>query len=283
MILGRIRTEAESMPVALRRVGEAILADPGAAAHWTIDVLADRSGSSQASVTRFARAFGFDGYTKLRVALASEAGRAEQANWGNGFSHDIGPEDKLDAAVTMMAADDARQVQETAVGLDLAALEAVAERIGQASRVLLFGAASSGHVARLGAAQFREIGIPAWGHTDTHEALSHAALLGPGDVAVGFSHSGRTSEVLEAATEAAAHGAAIAAITSFPRAALAGIADHVLLTGAREATVRRGSLTVVHSQLFVIDALYVATAQRTYERTTEGFRRTQQALDSHRV
>ena len=283
MILGRIRTELDSLPTALRKVGTAILAEPDNAAHWTIDVLAERSGSSQASVTRFARIFSFDGYPQLRVALAAESGRVEQAKWGNGLSHDIGPDDKIESVLAVMASDDARLIQETAAGLDPAIVGAVADKIVQADRLLLFGSASSGHMARLGAGQFREIGIPAWGHTDSHEALSHTSLLSPSDIVIGLSHQGRTREVLEPLAEAADKGATTVAITSFPRSALADLAEFVLLTGARATTLRRGSLSVVHSQLFVIDALYVAVAQRTYERTTEGFRRTMQALDSHRV
>lgn len=282
MVLGRIQTELESLPEALRRVGEAIVADPAAAAHWTIVVLSERSGSSPASVTRFARTFGFEGYTQLRVALAAEAGRAEQANWGVGAGHGVEPGDKLESALAVRAADDARLIQDTAAGLDPAVVEAAADKIAHARRLLLFGSASSGHVARLAAGQFREIAIPAWGHTDTHEALSHAAVLGLDDVIIGLSHQGRTSEVLEFVTQAADHGATTVAITSFPRSAVAELADYVLLTGAGGMKLRRGSLSVVHSQLFVIDALYLAVAQRTHERTTEGFRRTLQALDSHR-
>jgi DNA-binding MurR/RpiR family transcriptional regulator len=282
MILGRIRTELESLPVALRRVGEAILADPAAAANWAISVLARYSGSSPASVTRFARAFGFDGYTQLRVALAAEAGRAEQAGWGVSFGHDIGPEDKLEWALAAVAADDARLIQETLASLDPAGVDAVAEKIAGAGRLLLFGSGSSGHVARLGASHFREIGVPAWGHTETHDALSHASMLVPGDVAIGLSHQGRTSEVLQAVAEAAGQGATTVAVTSFARSPLASRAEHVLLTGAREMRLRRGALSAVHSQLFVIDALYIAVAQRTYQRTTEGFRRTRQAIDRHR-
>lgn len=282
MVLGRIRTELESLPEALRRVGQAILADPGSAASWTIDVLAEHSGSSQASVTRFARTFGFDGYTQLRIALGTEAGRAEQANWGVGFGHGIGPHDKLESALLVMASDDARVIQQTAVDLDTAIVDAIADKIATIRQLLMFGSASSGHMARIGAGQFREIGVPAWGHTDIHEALVQASLAGPDDVAIGFSHGGSTREALEFLAEAARHGATTVAVTSLPRSPLALRADFVLLTGARENTVRRGTLTVAHSQLFVIDALYVAVAQRTHERTAEAFRLTLQALDHHR-
>lgn len=272
MILGRIRTELQFLPVALRRVGEAVLADPAMATNWTIGVLAERSESSPASVTRFATAFGFDGYQQLRVALAAELGRAEDADWGTEFGHDIGPDDELESALAVIAADDARVVRQTAAELDPQLVDAVGEKIARAEQLLMFGSAASGHMAELGAGRFREIGVPAWGHTDIHEALSHAALLGEGSVAIGVSHHGRTIEVIETITQAGERGAATVAITSIPRSPFAERANHVLLTGARETTIRRGSLSVAHSQLLVLDALYIAVAQRTYD--TKAFQRT---------
>src|SRR6478609_9462836 len=97
--LGRIQTETPALPEALRRVGEAILADPAEAARSTIVALAERSGSSPATVTRFCRVFGFTGYAGLRVALATETGRAAQANWDANVGREIGPTDALDTAV----------------------------------------------------------------------------------------------------------------------------------------------------------------------------------------
>ncbi len=57
----------------------------------------------------------------------------------------------------------------------------------------------------------------------------------------------------------------------------------MLTTASRETTWRLGGLAAVHSQLFVLDAVYVAVAQLTYERTNEAFERTISAVESHRV
>jgi DNA-binding MurR/RpiR family transcriptional regulator len=132
-------------------------------------------------------------------------------------------------------------------------------------------------------ARLRRIGIPGWSAGDAHVALSEAALLKAGDVAIGISHRGRTREVMEALVEASSHGALSVAVTSFARSPLADLADLVLTTASRETTFRLGGLAAVHSQLFVLDAVYVAVAQRTYERTNEAFERAISAVESHRV
>lgn len=281
--LGRVETELPGLPEALRRVGEVILDDPAEAARSTIIALAERAGSSPATVTRFCRAFGFSGYAELRVALATETGRAAQAGWGAGVGHEIGPDDPLDTAIEVMAAADTRLIQDTAAQLDLDVVARVADAIVAASRVLLVGVSTSGDVATMLEGRLRRIGIPGWSAGDAHVALSEAALMKEGDVAIGISHRGRTREVMEALAEAGSHGALTVAVTSFARSPLAELADLVLTTASRETTFRLGGLAAVHSQLFVLDAVYVAVAQRTYERTNEAFERTISAVDGHRV
>jgi len=282
--LGRIQTELPRLPEALRKVGELILADPAEAARSTIVTLAERSGTSPATVTRFCRAFGFAGYSELRVALATETGRAAQAGWGLGvIGQEIGPGDPLDAVVETMAVADARLIQETAAQLDLGVVAKVADAIVGAGQVVMFGMSTSGEVAGMLSGRLRRIRIPCWSYCDPHQGLAHAALLGEGDVAIGVSHQGRTREVLEAMAEADGRGATTVAVTSFARSPLAELADLVLTTASRETTFRPSGLAAIHSQLFVLDVVYVAVAQRTYERANEAFDRTIRALDSHRV
>src|SRR5690606_3307414 len=195
--LGRIETELPGLPEALRRVGEAILEDPAEAARSTIIALAERAGSSPATVTRFCRAFGFGGYAELRVALATETGRAAQAGWGAGMGHEIGPGDPIDAAIEVMAAADARLIQDTAAQLAPGVVSKAAAAVVAARRVLLVGVSTSGNVATMIEGRLRRIGIACWSAYDAHVALSEAALMREGDVAIGISHRGRTREVME--------------------------------------------------------------------------------------
>jgi DNA-binding MurR/RpiR family transcriptional regulator len=282
-LLGRLRIEGPALPEALARIAETILGDPEAAAHASIIDLADRSGTSTATVTRFSRTLGFKGYANLRVAVATETGRAEQARWETDISGDIAPDDPLDDVLAIVAAADTRAIQATASGLDTAAVERVAAAIAGAGRVELFGLGSSGTSAREMAFRLERIRIPVWHRTDTHTALTNAALLLPGDVAIGLSHSGRTRDVIETLAEAADHGALTVAITSFGRSPLAEVADVVFTTSVLETTFRLAALSALHSQLLVLDLIYVAVAQRTFERTSEALELTVRAVDAHRL
>ena len=281
-LLGRLRIEGPTMPEALARIAAAIAGDPESAAHASIVDLAERTGTSTATVTRFSRALGFKGYANLRVAVATETGRAEQARWETDISGDIAPEDSLDSVLKVIATADTRAIQATAGGLDMNDVERVAAAIARAGRVEIFGLGSSGTAGREMAFRLERIRVPVWSRSDTHTALTNAALLGPGDVAIGLSHSGRTVEVIETLAEAADHGALTVAVTSYPRSPLAETADVVFTTAVHETTFRLAALSALHSTLLVLDLIYVAVAQRTYERTTEAFELTVRAVDAHR-
>ena len=162
-------------------------------------------------------------------------------------------------------------------------VEDPAAAIAEAKRVEIFGLGSSGTAAREMAFRLERIRVPVWHRTDSHTALTNAALLGPGDVAIGLSHSGRTREAIETLAEAADHGALTVAVTSFGRSPLAEVADVVFTTSVHETTFRVAALSALHSQLLVLDLIYVAVAQRTYERTAEALELTVRAVEAHRV
>lgn len=281
-VVGRLRIELPSLPDALQRVAAQILEDPDAATRASIADLAERAGTSTATVTRFCRVLGFSGYAELRVALAAEGGRAEQARWATDIDREIEPGDPLDRVLGVVASADSRAIQETAARLDLDRIDRVAGAVAEAGRVELVGLGSSGTAARELAFRLERIRVPCWFRPDAHTALTNAALLRPGDVAVGLSHSGRTREVVEVLAEAREQGALTVAVTSFDRSPLAQAADVVLTTAVHETTFRLAALSALHSQLLVLDLVYVAVAQRTYERTTEAFEVTARAVQAHR-
>jgi DNA-binding MurR/RpiR family transcriptional regulator len=282
-LLERLRVEASGLPEALSRIAEVILSDPEGTAHSSIVDLAERAGTSTATVTRLSRTLGFAGYANLRVAIATETGRAEQARWETDISGDIAPEDPLTDVLGVVTAADTRAIQGTAAGLDVTAVERVAAPIAAAKRVEIFGLGSSGTAAREMAFRLERIRVPVWHRVDSHTALTNAALLLPGDVAIGLSHSGRTREVIETLAEAADHGALTVAVTSFSRSPLAEVADVVFTTSVQETTFRLAALSALHSQLVALDLVYVAVAQRTYARTTEAFEVTARAVQAHRL
>jgi DNA-binding MurR/RpiR family transcriptional regulator len=278
-----VRAKLPEFTGALQRVAELVLADPASAARSTIVELAERSGTSPATVTRFCRALGFEGYADLRLGIAAETGRARAAGWSVDIGREIEPGDPLAKVLDQVMAADTRAMHDTAALLDLSEVERAAQAIAGATRVSIFGASGSALVGEEMQFSLHRIGVAAWAWTDVHNGLASAALSRPGDVALGISHSGQTRETIEMLAEAGSHGATTIALTSFPRSALAELADVVLLTATQATTFRPDALSARHPQLVVLDLLYVAVAQRTHQRSHAAFQRTAQAVGPHKA
>jgi len=283
-VLARVRAKLPEFTGALQRVAEHVLSDPAAAARATIVELAERSGTSPATVTRFCRALGFEGYADLRLGIAGTNGRAARAaGWTVDIGREIQPSDPLERVLHQIMAADTRALAETAALLDLQAVERAADAIAASSRVDIYGIGGSALVGAELQLCLHRIGLAAWSWTDVHNGLASAALLRDGDVALGISHSGQTRETIEMLAEAGSHGATTVALTSFPRSPLADVADLVLTTATQATTFRPDSLSARHPQLVVLDLLYIAVAQRTHERAHAAFQRTAQAVAGHRL
>ncbi|MEV6281143.1 MurR/RpiR family transcriptional regulator [Kribbella sp. NPDC051770] len=275
----RIHGLLPSLSPAQTLVAEEVLRDPAAVASSTIGELAARCGTSLPSVTRFCLALGLPGYAELRLALAAESGRS----WERGTGTSVGPDDSLDAVLRTLLRADTKALEDTVAQLDVTALGSAVEALAGARRIDLYAVGGSATVAEDLRLRLHRIGLAASSWSDVHTALTSAALLGAGDVALGISHTGETNEVLEPLRRARALGATTVAVTNYPRSPLARAADLVLVTAARDITFRTGGMAGRHAQMIVLDALYVGVAQRDYQQSTQAFDRTAEAVADHRT
>ncbi|MBM7490486.1 MurR/RpiR family transcriptional regulator [Micromonospora luteifusca] len=272
-----------SLSPAEQRVARLVVSDPAAAARRTITDLATAAETSEATVIRFCRSVGMDGYPQLRIRLAAEAARRIEPPDARVVGGDIPPGADLAQIIATIAFNDARAVEETAEQLDPAACEQVVEAINGAGRIDIYGAGASGFVASDFQQKLHRIGRIAFYFPDVHTALTSAALLGRGDVAFGISHTGTTSDVIEVLEQARTRGAVTVALTNFPRSPITEVADFVLTTAARETTYRSGATASRLAQLTVVDCLFVGVAARNRSRARKALEATAEAVQSHRV
>ncbi|MDT0482443.1 MULTISPECIES: MurR/RpiR family transcriptional regulator [Streptomyces] len=279
-----IRTELPRLAGSLRKVGELILEDPAAVTHCSAAELGRRTGTSQATVTRFCRAIGLDSYQHLLIELAQERGRGEVSDWGSAeIGPDISPDDSLERVVQVVGSADLRAIQQTIERIDLDALERAAQALAKARRIDVYGVGGSGAVAQETETRLFRIGCQVRGWTEVHGAATSAALLTPADVVIGISHSGATRETLEPFEMAKERGATTIAITTDPRSPLAKAADIRLISSTSETSFRTGSIGGRHSVLMIVDCLYVRVGQVAYQRASASLALTEHISPQHAV
>jgi DNA-binding MurR/RpiR family transcriptional regulator len=279
-LLIRLRGIRPSLSPAEDRVAEIVLADARRAAGLTISELAMAARTSETTVLRFCRRLGLPGYPQLRLALAEESAQPRSMT---ASGTDISASDTIDDIIAKVALSDASAVEDTAHGLDREALTAAASAIARAGRVDVYGMAASAIVGSDLQQKLHRIGIVSFAWNDPHIALTSASLLRPGDVALGISHSGTTTETIEALAAARATGATTIAITNFPVSRLAQGADLILTTAARETSLRSGATASRIAALTVVDCLYIAVAQRNLRRARKAVADSREAVAGHHV
>lgn len=257
----QVEANLPMMPEAMRKIGRVLLEDPTAPLRLSITELAERSGTSAASVTRFCRLLGFDGYVQFRVAVATDVGRSpKRVEIGRAFRADDEPSDILRNLVRGHV----RSLDATAELLDLEVCERMSRSIGQCRQLDLYGAGGSGIIAAEMQHRFYRIGVNVHSWADVHLGLASASMLGPSDVAIGISHSGSTTETVQMLARARGTGALTLAVTNSVASPLAQEADLTLIAAVPERFHHPSDVSAHHAQLFVMDFLYMLVIQQDY-------------------
>jgi DNA-binding MurR/RpiR family transcriptional regulator len=234
-LAGRIARVYPSLSAGHRKAADFVLQRPLDTATMTIEGLAEQSGTSTATVTRFVRALGYASYGEFRTAL-SEALKFAMA-----------PVDSLaDAratagspAATLITAlrDEAANLDETIGTLEESVAAGAIAAILGARRIFLLGTGASHHVASLledGLALYLDADVIfAASRGGPERAIRHMLSAGPGDVVLAIAMPRYSRTTVELANFSKTRGATVLALTDAPTSPLARIADLTLFAPAR--------------------------------------------------
>ncbi|MFC8040238.1 6-phospho-3-hexuloisomerase [Paenarthrobacter sp. NPDC057355] len=159
------------------------------------------------------------------------------------------------------------ELARVASGLDFGQLARLADKVSGAERVFLAGAGRSGLVLRMAAMRLMHLGLTVHVAGDTT-----TPAITEGDLLLVASGSGTTSGVVKAAETALAAGAGVAAVTTNPSSALAGLADTLVVIPAAQKTDHGSSVSRQYSGSLFEQSLFLVTEsvfQTLWEATAE--------------
>ena len=102
------------------------------------------------------------------------------------------------------------------------------------------------------------------------------------DVAVAFSHCGQTAVVIDAVRQARRNGARIIAVTNCRTSILAQESDVILCPNVEESLITGENAAARIAQLNIVDALFLAVAQKSSGIAERNLRRTTSAVRGQR-
>jgi DNA-binding MurR/RpiR family transcriptional regulator len=255
------------------RVVELMLQGQDFSGSTPLRALAEAAGVSDAMVVKIAKKLGFAGFREMRDLV----GRYNQLPIGGLYS-EIGPDDASDSILSKIFRTAIQALEETLAIIDIEAFERAAIVFAGARNRDIYGLGGSAQIARDVAHKFLRIGMRCNVFDDTHMMLMSAALLGPEDVAIAISHSGQTNAVIDALTQARRSGARTIVVTSYANAPLAREADLVLSATARGSPLLGENAAARIAQLSILDALFMAVAQRDYAGAEQRLKKTMNAV-----
>jgi RpiR family transcriptional regulator, repressor of rpiB and als operon len=232
---------------------------------------------SEAMVVKTAKRLGFAGFRELRAALS-----AYKQLPNVDLHEDLKPEDTAEVIVQKVFRTAIQALEETLAILDMDGFRRAAELIHGAHHREFYGLGGSAQIARDVAHKFLRIGVRATVFDDTHMMAMSASLLREGDLVLAFSHSGRTTGVLEAIQIARANRACVIAVTNYESSPLADLSDVVLCSTALGSPLTSENAAARIAQLNIMDAIFMAVAQKSYSAAEENLARTMAAVQSKR-
>ena len=256
-----------------RTVAEYLLQHAGEAQYLSISSLAKECCVAEATVFRFCRALGVEGYHEMRIALA-------QANATGALVNQRVPEPDADTATQCAHA--SAQLMPTINGTQKAlspeAVDIASELLRKARHEYCLGQGGSMLIANDICARFACISTKFCPAGDCLLQLGSASLRTPEDVVLFVSYSGATRDMLETLRAAKAAGAKIILLTHYEDSPGAKLADIVLLCGAQESPLDSGNIPVKVALLYVAEVLVLRYTMDDPENANAAQDRTSEAL-----
>ena len=250
-----IRQMQATLSPAYARVAAVVLARPEVAMRSSITAIAQEAGVSEPTVLRFCRQLGCTSFPEFKLSMMRELAAPPGAQ----RQQEVSGEDDIPGAADKVFQATIDTLARVRRALPAAALQRACTAIARARWVHVFGFGASATVAADAQHKLFRLGALSIAHGDAHMQAMAAATLGPEDVVLAISNTGRTRELLETVAVAAEGGATIIAITR-PASPLAAQAAVVLPVDVEERAEIYTPMTARIAQLAVIDTLAVGVA-----------------------
>lgn len=257
---------------AAAQLAEYVCAHPRSACNMDVRTLAEKTYTSPSSVVRLCHRLGFEGYKEFRRCLLLEI-----ASLGAQVGHEekqLTAGDSIADIIDNVTEKNIQVLYDSRHILDARTVEQCVALLRRSRSILLFGVGASLCAAKDAYLKFLRLNKPCIVNEDWHSQLLQARNATREDVAIIFSYSGQTQEMVTCMKELKENGTPCIAITRFAPSQVAKLADYLLYIAANESLLRNGAMSSRLAQLNVVDILYTAFASAEYEASIRQLART---------
>lgn len=269
-----LRAKRDSLTKSGAIVADYLMQHAEDAQYLSISSLANECGVAEATIFRFCRSLGFQGYNEMKIALAKATATATPT------AAKLEPGADTQLLITHAYNTAVEALNGTRNMLDAEAIDRAATLLQRARQVYFFGQGGSQVLAGDIWARFSMLSTKFRTAGDSHMQAITASLMGPEDVILFISYSGCTRDMMDTLHLAKENGAKVILVTHYADAPGAVLADVVLLCGAKENPLDSGSIPAKLAMLFVANVLVLRYTLDNQELANLSLSRTSQALGS---
>ncbi|KAA0971182.1 SIS domain-containing protein [Aureimonas fodinaquatilis] len=270
------RKKSQFGPAELR-LAEFTMTEPRLVTQLSLAALSQKVGVSEPTVIRFCRKLGCTGFPDFKLRLT------EYLASGTPYVHQ-------EVSLLDTISDICKKVLDSSISaivtlsdtLDTASIERAIGALSHARRIDFFGTGPSSVIAYDAQQKFMFFDVPAVFHHDSHLQIMSAASLSSGDVAVCFSFTGQTVDIVSCATRARDAGATVVSVTRSD-SALAQMSQISINVDTIENTFDYSPMTTRLAHLAVVDVLATAVAVRRGPGISDRIQNMKLALKDKRV
>ena len=205
-----VHSKYPSLPENQRKVADFLLQHAREIAFLPIAEIEQRSGASKATVVRLSQSLGFTGYNELRAQLRERVQSQIQTNERFPL---LGSTDH-EEALTIVAHQDVRNINQTINNLDKDAFHSVAAMILKASHVYTMGLGISSLMSQILAYSLNQVAVRATSFVHDYATfLEQLAFVSTADLLIAFSFPPYSKETVDAVNAAHGKGIPVVAVT----------------------------------------------------------------------
>ncbi len=278
-IILTIQEKKESLPKAEKKLAEWILQHLSEVIHLSVKELSLLAVSSPATIVRFCRSLGLEGFIDLKLSISTNLPQIEEELYT-----EIIENEKVSQIKKKLSLKVAHVLEETNEQLADEMVEQAIQKIHGADRIYTCGIGASGLVAEDIYQKLTRIGKNVFFSMDYH-LLATAIVTQPDqkNVLIAVSNSGEKEELVKLAKIAKEIAVILIAITQNELSTLGEMADILLQTASGgEAPLRSAATSSLLGQLYTVDIFFSAYASRDYTNTISQLEITKAAVQKIR-
>ena len=254
-VLSHICAVMSSLSPSEKAIASYVLDHPSDVATMTVRDLAAETGTSPASVSRFARTLDYRTYSDMRLALGISISRASGEEKATGGKVTL---DDIEGSIKYVLSHKVKELAETTSLIDSNDFAAVVNLLHNANLVLVAGVGNTINMGANAAFKLSQVGVRAICPSSTEAMASTATNLTENDVLLVISTSGYSKRLVNIFDSAEDSNTPIVMITDNPDTPLAKRATHIIRAVSRDQAITGNDIYFSHNSInYILELLFL--------------------------